>query len=261
MPNPHGSFIWYELLTSDAEAASAFYGEVVGWTAEDSGQPHVRYTLLKADGADVAGLMALTPEMLAEGASPAWLGYIGVSDVDAAAALIEEAGGSLRQAPPDIPDVGRFAVAADPQGAPFGLFAPLAAPDGPSPAPMTPGHIGWHELHSTDWQGGFAFYQRMFGWGKDEMLEMGPMGTYQLFNYGGGNAMGGMFNSDAFGRSGWLFYFVVSDIDAAQGRVTAAGGEIVEELMEVPGGAWVIQCRDPQGAMFALLGMRRSNQG
>ncbi len=256
MANSEGGFIWYELLTSDAEAAASFYSEVVGWAAEDSGQQAVRYTLLKVGGAPVAGLMALTPEMLAAGGKPTWLGYVGVADVDAAVAAVKDGGGSLRQAPPDIPDVGRFAVAADPQGAAFGLFAPLQAADEPGPPPMTPGQVGWHELHSSDWEAGFAFYRRLFGWAEDQALDMGPMGTYQLFNYGSGNAVGGMFNADTFGRPGWLFYFVVADFDAAQGRVTAAGGQVLSGPMEVPGGAWVIRCADPQGAMFALVGMR-----
>jgi hypothetical protein len=235
MPNS-GSFIWYELLTSDPDAASSFYSEVVGWTAEDSGMQEVSYTLLKADGAPVAGLMALTPEMLAMAAKPAWLGYVGVDNVDDTLAAVKDAGGSLRQAPPDIPQVGRFAVVGDPQGAAFGLFPPLG-PEGESAAPMTLGHVGWHELHSSDWEAGFAFYCGLFGWAKDQALDMGPMGTYQVFNYGSGNAMGGMFNADTFGGPGWLFYFVVADIDAAQGRVTGAGGQVLQEPMEVPGGA------------------------
>ena len=249
------TFIWYELLTNDAEAAASFYSGVVGWVAEDSGQQAVRYTLLKSGPAPVAGLMALTPNMLAHEVSPMWLGYVHVDDVDAAVAAVQERGGRLRQAPPDIPEVGRFAVVADPQGAAFGLFAPIGATDEPPPAPMSPGSVGWHELRTSDWQSAFELYAGHFGWAKSEAMDMGPMGTYQLVSEGGRD-IGAMFNDASLGGPAWLFYFVVGDIDEAAQRVRAGGGEVLNEPMEVPGGAWVIQCRDPQGAMFALVGSR-----
>jgi hypothetical protein len=247
------TFIWYELLTKDAEAAASFYSGVVGWVAEDSGQTAVRYTLLKSGSAPVAGVMALTPNMLAHEVSPMWLGYVHVDDVDAAVAAVQERGGRLRQAPPDIPEVGRFAVVADPQGAAFGLFAPIGAADEPTPAPMSPGSVGWHELRTSDWHSAFEFYADHFGWAKSQAMDMGPMGTYQLVSEGGRD-IGAMFNDASLGGPAWLFYFVVGDIDDAAQRVRAGGGEVLNEPMEVPGGAWVIQCRDPQGAMFALVG-------
>jgi len=54
----------------------------------------------------------------------------------------------------------------------------------------------------------------------------------------------------------WLYYFNVGDIDAAAKRVTAGGGRILGDPLELPGGSWVIQCADPQGAAFALEGKR-----
>lgn len=85
---------------------------------------------------------------------------------------------------------------------------------------------------------------------------MGGMGIYQIFSAGGSQWIGAMFNADTFGRPAWLFYFVVGDIDAAAGRVRSTGGQVLEGPMEVPGNAWIIQCKDPQGAMFALVGWR-----
>jgi hypothetical protein len=254
MANKPTSFIWYELMTSDTEAGKAFYREVVGWQTKafEGGDD---YTILEADGRGVGGVMKVPDEARERGARPCWLGYIAVDDVDAAAARVTEAGGTLHKDMMDIPNVGRIAMMSDPQGAPFYLIAPDGEDQPPAP-PMTPGHVGWHELHTSDWEASFDFYSRQFGWAKADAMDMGPMGTYQLFTAGDDNWIGGMFNAATFGRPGWLFYFVVADVDAAAERVGAAGGQVLNGPMEVPGGAWIIQCRDPQGAMFALVGMR-----
>ena len=56
----------------------------------------------------------------------------------------------------------------------------------------------------------------------------------------------------------WLYYFNVGDIDAAAERVQRAGGRIFIGPLELPaGGGWIVRCRDPQGAPFALQGKRR----
>lgn len=190
--------------------------------------------------------------------SPAWMGYIGVDDVDAAAAGVAEAGGAIHRPPEDIPDVGRFAVVADPQGAVFMLLH--GATEGPPPQAFkadVPGHIGWNELHTTDWESGLAFYSKLYGWRKADTMDMGPMGKYALFA-DAGEAIGGMMNNPEVPRPAWLFYFNVDDIDAAEGRVRAHGGKVLHGPAEVPGGAWIVQAQDPQGAMFALVGPRKS---
>lgn len=93
MSNPHGTYIWYELLTTDPDAAAGFYTKVVGWSVRDAGmQGGMDYRLLAAPDADVGGLMKLP-----EGAPmhPGWLGYIGVADVDATAGKINDLGGAV----------------------------------------------------------------------------------------------------------------------------------------------------------------------
>lgn len=249
------SFIWYELMTSDAGAARAFYRTVVGWEtrAFEAGGD---YTILEANGRGVGGLMETPEDARRAGARPAWFGYVAVDDVDAAAERIVEAGGRLHKDIVTVPTVGRIAMVSDPQGAPLYLIAPEG--DGQPPAgDMAPGHVAWHELHTSDWQAAFDFYSAQFGWAKAEAMDMGPMGTYQIISAAGPNWIGAMFNADTFGRPAWLFYFAVGDIDEAAQRVRSAGGEVLEGPMEVPGNAWIIQCRDPQGAMFALVGWRK----
>lgn len=248
------NFVWYELMTSDPEAAEAFYRHVVGWEARDAGMPDFRYTILSAGEAGVGGLMALPEEARQSGARPGWLGYVGVDDVDAFAERVKQTGGAVHRAPADIPGVGRFSVVADPQGAIFVLFTGSADMQPPPPAaPDTPGHGGWRELHAADWESAFTFYSGLFGWTKGESVPMGPMGTYQLFE-SGGTALGGMMNkNEAAPAPFWLYYFNVDNIEAAAARVKAKGGQVLNGPHEVPGGSWIIHCLDPQGAMFALV--------
>lgn len=247
-----GGFVWYELVTSDAGAAQAFYSKVVGWTVADSGMPGMRYLLAKVGDRPVAGLMDFPPDM--PDPRPGWLGYVAVSDVDAMAERVRQAGGAIHRPGTDIPGVGRFAVCSDPQGAPFMLFRAQGMAPEPLP-PESPGSIVWHELHARDWEKQFAFYSHLFGWQKGEAMDMGPMGTYQIFNIGGAMA-GGMMNRSDVPMPFWLYYFAVEDIDAATARATESGAKVLNGPMQVPGGAWIVQATDPQGAMFALYGRR-----
>jgi uncharacterized protein len=212
---------------------------------------------MKPGARGVAGIMAIPDEAKADGAPPMWLGYIFAPDVDAAAEAIRAAGGAVHRPPSEIADVGRFAVVADPQGATFMLLAPQGEDDGTPPAPGTPGHVGWNELYTSDWPSAFDFYAGQFGWTRDQAMDMGEMGTYQLFA-AGGEAIGGMMNKPPqIPVPSWMFYFNVDDIDAAAARVTDNGGKVLFGPMEVPGGSWIVQAMDPQGAVFALAAVRR----
>lgn len=172
--NTEGSFVWYELMTTDTEAAEAFYRDVVGWGAADAGVPDISYTLFSAGEGPVAGMMALPKEACDSGARPGWMGYVAVGDVDASAAEVTRAGGNVHRPPNDIPGVGRFAIVADPQGATLALFKAVQECEGPPPAQTALGHGRWHELHAGDWETAFAFYSSLFGWTKDEPFDMGP---------------------------------------------------------------------------------------
>jgi uncharacterized protein len=250
------TFVWYELMTTDMDAAKTFYCAVIGWTAQAWGQPDMPYTLMSAGEERVGGVMPLPAETREAGATPGWVGYIGVDDVDAATERVKQAGGGVHRAPDDIPEIGRFSVAADPQGAVFVLFTPLGEGSPPAPA-ATPGHVGWRELYASDWASAFDFYAGQFGWTKADAIDMGPMGTYQLFA-AGGDPIGGMMNMPGgIPAPAWLYYFNVAEADAAGASVTAQGGKILMGPQQVPGGSWIMQCMDPQGAPFALVAPRR----
>jgi len=111
----HGAFSWNELMTPDVDAARSFYGTLFGWTFEDFLGGGAPYTLVKVGGEVVGGMMAPTSECT--GKPPAWGVCVTVDDVDATARQVESLGGKLLRPPEDIPEVGRFCVLQDPQGA------------------------------------------------------------------------------------------------------------------------------------------------
>lgn len=255
-------FFWYELMTSDRAAAEGFYAKVVGWTLSPFGDPDDPYTIIEAAGRGIGGIMAIPEEAAAGGMKPCWIGYVHVTDIDAAVENVRAGGGKVYREPAMIPTVGRFAVVADPQGAMFNMLQPEGM-DMPALPMATMGGVDWHELHSSDWAKGADFYAAQFGWSKTDAMEMGPLGTYQMFamepaaeGAACGTTCGGMYNDLDAATPFWLFYVHVDDIDAAIGRVTGNGGTILSGPDQVPGGVWVINARDPQGALFALVGHR-----
>jgi predicted enzyme related to lactoylglutathione lyase len=257
MANSHGRFVWYELATTDMEAAKAFYAEVVGWGTQDV--PGMAYTLFTAGGASVSGLLGLPEDAKKLGLRPSWLGYLGVNDVDATADRIKQLGGALHVPPKDVPNISRFSVAVDSQGATIALFKWLNPSQKQPPELEARGRVGWHELLAADWEKAFAFYAEVFGWQKAD-ADTGAMGTYQMFS-AGGQTVGGMFTKPpTVPVPFWLYYFNIGDIDLAMKRVKAGSGQILNGPIEVPGNRWIVQCTDPQGAIFALLG-NRSHSG
>ena len=258
MPSPRGKFVWYDVMTTDTKAATAFYTQVVGWTAQEFPMGEDRlYTVFSQGGAMVAGLMALPPEAAQMGMPPCWSGYVAVDDVDADAKRVETLGGKIQRPPEDIPTVGRFAVVSDAGGAVFLLFKPSTSETPTKVAPMALGHIGWHELYAGNIDREWDFYEKLLGWTKDSTFDMGPMGTYQIFATGEEACGGMMTKPPQIPMSFWNYYISVDGIDAAAGRVKAHGGTILQGPSEVPGGAWIVQGTDPQGAHFALISGKR----
>lgn len=255
MADSHGRFVWYELMTTDMEGAAAFYANVVGWGTQDVSTPGMPYILFTVEGSSVGGLMRLPEDAKKIGERSSWIGYVGVNDVDATADRIKRLGGTVHVPPRNILDISRFSVVADPQMATLALVQWLK-PRREQPAALSaPGRIRWHELFAADWEKAFAFYGELFGWQKANS-ESDTMGAYQLFS-AGGQTIGGMFTKPPTVRVPfWLYYVNVGNIDAAVKRVKAGGGQILEDPLEVSDGSWIVQCTDPQGAVFALVGTR-----
>jgi len=256
-PNPQGDFIWYELMASDADAAKSFYDAVVGWTIGEAVPEYNGYRMIgRSDGGSAGGVLPITPEMEEHGATPGWLGYINVADVDEKVAAIEAAGGRTLMPPTDIPGVGRIAMVADPQGAPFYVMKPIppaGQPDARSDvfSPTEVQRCAWNELVTTDLEAARHFYPAQFGWELGDVMPMGEMGDYQFIKQDG-QVIGAMF-APPDRRPAWRFCFRVDDLDRSIEAIRSGGGEILFGPAEVPGGGMIVQATDPQGAFFMLI--------
>ena len=246
-------FAWYELLTTDLSAAQSFYGKVVGWDVQDASTPEFAYRLFSVGGTPVAGLMELPLDGRKEGATPRWMGYVAVEDLDGVVDQLRRLGGTV-YVPPMDSNVGRLAVVADPQTASLALIKGLKYGD-PDAEPGGLGRVCWHELFAADAKAAFEFYRRLLGWQKADPMTT-PIESYQLFAAGEWT-MGGMFNKIASAPVPfWLYYFEVADLDLAMGRVRAEGGHITRGPIELWADIWIAHCIDSQGAVFALQGKR-----
>ncbi|MEZ5727167.1 MAG: VOC family protein [Burkholderiaceae bacterium] len=265
MSNPTGGFIWYELMTSDANAAARFYGAVVGWRIPDRPDPQagpMDYRQIGRDDAGSAGgVLQLTSQMQSNGARPAWVAYLHVPAVEPAVQAITADGGQLLMPKTTLP-VGDIAMVADPMGAPFYVMTPVPPPDKPDMASDVfsadrPQHVRWNELSSPDPARAQAFYATHFGFRFDESMPMGPeYGDYHFIDHGGLRVGGMMKQPDSAGPGGWTFYFGVRSATAARRAIEAAGGTVEMDLHQVPGGDWVAIAADPQGARFGIVGPR-----
>jgi predicted enzyme related to lactoylglutathione lyase len=263
--NKPAPFIWYELLTTDPQGAKAFYESVVGWKIV-LGQPDpggVEYGhIVRGDGGSGGGVLTLTAQMTQGGARPCWLGYLYVADIDAALAAIEADGGKVMMPKMTI-EVGSFALIADPQGVPVYVMTPVPPADQPDAQSdaydrWAPQHVSWNELYTSDIEAAKAFYAKHFGMAFNDKMPMGEMGDYWFITAGTmENAIGAMMQKPPHVPvSCWMYYIRVADIDAAVEKVKAGGGQVLNGPMEVPGGDWIINGMDPQGAAFSLVGAK-----
>jgi uncharacterized protein len=253
----HGRFVWYELVTTDVAAATAFYARLMSWGAWDASTPGRPYILFGDGKSAISALTPLPDDARQMGVEPSWVGYVGVDDVDAAIERVARLGGAVQVPPTDVADISRFSVFTDPQSARLALFKWRNPAQQPPAAPDTAARVGWHELLAADWEQAWTFYAELFGWQREEADVSGTT-TYQPFS-AQGQMIGGMFTKpQTIAVPFWLYYFNTDDIDTAAQRVAAGGGQVLEGPLETAGGSWVIQCMDPQGAAFALEGPRKN---
>jgi predicted enzyme related to lactoylglutathione lyase len=238
-----GQFVWHELMTPDSGAAHSFYAKAIGWKSqpweEDSS-----YVMFAAARGPIGATTAST-----NGAVPHWLPYIGTPDIEQTVKQAQAKGGSVVKDIDTLSSGSRHAVLKDPFGAAFGVYE--SAEDYGTITPPKPGEHSWHELMTSDFRAAFDFYSSLFGWQKMEEHDMGELGTYMIWGLDG-RQLGGMFNALKGAPSqAWLSYVRVKDVHQTARKVKSAGGKIVNGPAEVPGGDWIVQAVDPQGAMFA----------
>ena len=255
MANHAGTFVWHDLMTSDANGAMKFYGEVAGWGTQPFEESPTPYTMWTNNGVPLGGVTAINDEMKQHGVVPSWLASVGVNNVDETVRQANQLGGKTIAPPMDIPGAGRYAIIADPQGVPMAVFAPSGeGMQGGGDDAGTPknGEFSWHELSTSDSKAAFDFYSKLFGWEKTSEFDMGPMGVYQMYGQNGVPYGGMMTRTPEMPPPNWLCYIHVPDAKASAETIKNAGGKLMMGPMEVPGGDWITIATDPQGAAFAV---------
>lgn len=250
-----GRFVWYDLMTSDVEAAKTFYTQLIGWDLQgfDKATEDKPYTMWVGPKGPLGGVATLPDEAVKMGAPPHWVAYTYSDDLEATATMVKELGGEVLVPPTAIAGTGgAFAVLRDPQGAVFAAYGGDQSDDAGEDA-KGPGTFTWHELGSTDFDKSFEFYAAVFGWTKTDSMDMGGGNIYLMYGKGD-KTLGGMFtvSPDMPAQPGWLHYISVADCDKVTEKAKALGAKVLHGPMDVPGGDRICQLVDPQGAAFAL---------
>jgi uncharacterized protein len=251
-----GKFTWFDLMTTDPEGAVGFYTKTLGWTTTKWEGP-MPYTMFSYEGEMLGGVMPLPDDARKMGAPPHWLGYVAVDDVEKSVQKASGLGATVYMKPQEIPNTGKFAVLADPQGATFAMFqSTTPRAEGASEQPKA---VGWVELYTSDLDQAWDFYSKLFGWRKTDSMDMGGnMGLYQMFTTDG-NSMGGMMKRPAqMPVSAWNFYFRTDDTHTRTELATKNGAKVINGPIEVPGGDWVSTLLDPQGGTYSIYGPKKA---
>lgn len=241
MAYKHGHFVWFELVTPDINKGTSFYPAVAGLGTMEADMGTFKYSMLTAGEAPAAGVV--NPQM--EGVPSQWVGYLSVDDVDAKAAAVAEAGGSIIVPAFDIPTIGRAALVADPEGASFYVFKAGDGNDTPADA------FHWMELWAKDAANTVNFYTQVFGY-TVESMEM-PMGTYYVLKAGDDMVAGIMNSTEEKAPPMWLPYLAVDDCDAATSTATDHAGQVFVPPMDVEGIGRFSVLADNSGAVVGLI--------
>jgi predicted enzyme related to lactoylglutathione lyase len=242
-----GTFSWTDLATPDAQASKEFYGRLFPWDYTDNPIPDDGVYVMATIGGRAAAAMFETTER-----HPAWASYVTVDDVDATTAKAGELGATVFAEPFDVMDVGRMSTIQDPTGAVLCLWQARTSIG--AGIVNAHGALSLNQLNTSDPDAAERFYGDLFGWRFEKVpdTETPYWGIYR-----GERLNGGMMPlpPGAPMPSHWLVYFGTSDLDAAAGQIGPAGGTMMVEPRDVPGGR-ILVAQDPQGAFFALVAGR-----
>jgi predicted enzyme related to lactoylglutathione lyase len=250
MANPNnGKFTWHELMSTDAAKAASFYEALLGWKTQAMPMgPAGTYRIFTLGDKQVGGCMEAQP-----GQPNAWLVYVGWDDPDAAVNRVVEHGGKVLVPPTEVPNMVRFAIAMDPQGAAFGILKGLG-PDADKPMPdnrSEPGHFCWDELYTKDQTASGTFYGKIFGW-TGKVGEGDPMKYWHWMNEG--KDIGGMLDLPSpHVPPHWLPYVGVTDVDASTAKARELGGKVILDPMQIEKVGKFSIVADPTGAMLSLF--------
>ena len=242
-----GKVVWHDLLTEDPRAARHFYAGLFGWTFRDVGVGRgQRYTVIEHEGRVIGGLVdarGITRDVNVS----RWIPVLSIADMDAAIAAVRAGGGTVFQAPLNIPQRGTMAVVADPKGAVLTLLEPR---DGdPADRAAEAGDWLWNEIWSSDPEATLAFYQSLV---PAYTVERAEYGDYRALSAGGVPRVGVVQKPIDRIADTWVAYVKVSDAAATAAAAERLGGEVLLPPRVNPRGGEVAILNDPTGAGFLV---------
>ncbi|MET0621274.1 MAG: VOC family protein [Thermoanaerobaculia bacterium] len=248
-PNHPGKFVWHTLTSGDLEASKKFYATLLGWQYSETTVLGKKYTVARLGKQPVAGMRGPDSE-LGKTASH-WLPYMSAPDVDATVTKAKASGAKILAGPVDVGTLGRAAVLADPQGAPFGVVR-LSAGDPADPAQPIENAFFWNEYLTHDLDAALAFYNGLFPY-ETTTSKSEENAAYVVLKSDRPRA--GVFrlpDSQSQVPPNWLPYVRVSDPAAMAARVAGLGGRVLLEPTPKHRKGSLAIVSDPSGAVVAL---------
>jgi predicted enzyme related to lactoylglutathione lyase len=254
---PAGTPCWVDLGVDSIDQAVVFYGALFGWDVDRGGEEFGGYSMASIGGRNVAGFGPRQDQ----DQPPFWTTYVASDDVDETASRIKHAGGQVLVEPMDVMDVGRMAIAADVDGAVFGVWQARAHVG--AQLANEPGAYSWNENMSRNFEGNRKFYTDVFGYSYEDLSNADfQYATASL--PGGGNPVGGIgglsAETPAEVPAAWTTYFAVTDTDASVQKVEALGGKVLVPAQDTPFGRMAV-VTDDQGAAFAVIDLSTAAGG
>lgn len=248
-----GSFCWFELATTDQNAAKTFYTSLFGYSVFDAPMgPNEFYTMFRLEDKDAAAAYSMRKEQREQGIPPNWLIYILASDADATAKKAAEAGGNVLMQPFDVFESGRMAILQDPSGAVFAIWQPKKHIG--TAITGVDGCVCWADLNTREANKASKFYSDVFGW--QIAPGEGESGKNYLHIQNGDELIGGV-PVQAHLPTGvpphWMLYFLASDCEAFTAKAGALGGKVMVPPTKIENTGTFSVVTDPKGAAFALF--------
>jgi len=253
-PTTAGKVVWYDLMTSDREKALEFYTKLFGWKIEYHESPECgRYPMWKHADKYLGGAMPLPAE---QQVPSHWMTYVTVDDVDVTLEKTKELGGQVCMPATDIPNIGRFAVITDPQGAVISPYTCASHEEQPESDLPVAGQFCWTELSTSNPDLSRDFYEAIFGWVSRDM-PMGEAGTYTIFRRGEKDETGMMPTPPGCeAPANWLPYIAVDNADSVTAAARELGAKVHVEPQDIPDVGRFAVIADPTGASFGIITLK-----
>jgi hypothetical protein len=241
-----GKFVWYDLLTDDVLAVKKFYGGLFGWEFEGEQRIDAEYTVIIQNGAPIGGIIFRKERKVDHSQ---WLSYLSVPDVDRAVGMIAAKNGIIYREPFELPDRGRVAVVADPQGAPIVLIKSQGGD--PADRGLITNNWLWTELFASDVKAAADFYSQLVGYSV-EKFDTGLKIPYYVFKKND-SLRGGLLKLPWEGvKPNWLPYVLVDNPAETAEKVQSLGGRVLIAPNKDIRKGNVVLIQDPAGAVLAI---------